>query len=58
MRSRRGSGSSIDDDDDDETFQILTAESLFSTLLSRVRSTYRLIDLFEIEIVINLTGRK
>ncbi|KAI9564094.1 hypothetical protein GHT06_007832 [Daphnia sinensis] len=38
-RGRRGSDSSIDDDidDDDDTFQILTAESLFSTLLSRVR---------------------
>ena len=37
-RGRRGSDSSIDDDidDDDDTFQILTAESLFSTLLSRV----------------------
>jgi len=34
-----GSGSSgdDDDDDDDDTFQILTAESLFSTLLNRVR---------------------
>lgn len=35
---RNGSASSCDDDDDDDddTFQILTAENLFSTLLSRV----------------------
>lgn len=40
-RGRRGSDSSIDDDDDDDdTFQILTAESLFSTLLSRVRLNF------------------
>ncbi|XP_049815446.1 serine/threonine-protein kinase par-1-like isoform X1 [Schistocerca nitens] len=35
---RNDSLSSAEDDDDDDGFEILTAESLFSTLLSRVRS--------------------
>ena len=34
-------GEDIDDEDEDDGFQILTAESLFSTLLNRVRNLTR-----------------
>ena len=41
-RSDRADSQSGCDDEEDDGFEILTAENLFSTLLSRVRITYLL----------------